>query len=153
MKVVLIKKCLLGEVGDIVNVSDGYANNFLLKQGLAMKDTDKARMAVQVVAKKKQKKVRTKNDELKKALTRIKKDSVINIHIKANEQGHLYAAMSDANLIQALESQLGVVKGNLKIRLITVIKELGKINAEISINNKNKNLTVNIKQLDDSQTD
>lgn len=152
MKVVLIKKCEIGEVGDVVEVKSGYANNFLFKQGRAVKDSDKARQFVQTSVMKKQRKLQVKNDELKNALSKIENNSVLNIRLKANEKGHLYAALSDNELIKALASQLGIINGSLQIALLTTIKELGKFEADISINNKKKKLTINVKQLDDSQT-
>jgi len=153
MKVVIIKKCDLGAIGDVVDVKSGYANNCLFKQGLAVKDTDKAREEHKLLAAKKNKDKNVKNVELETAVSKIKKDSVINIHAKANEKGHLYAALNDEDLIEALTSQLGVIKGGLQIKLVTVIKELGKIKAELMINNIKKNIVINIKQLDDNQTD
>ena len=151
MKIILIKNCDLGKVGTVLEMKAGYANNFLLPQKIAIRDSAKAKKIYQGLAKKESKQVQQKNDEKQIAINKIKKDSVLNIHAKANEQGHLYAALGDKEFIQALTDQLSLVKGNLQIKLITVIKDLGKYTAELSINNVNKKININIKQLNDHQ--
>lgn len=150
MKVVITKKCTQGNVGDVVEVKSGFANNFLFKQGLAVKDSARAREEQRNFAAKDNQDQHSKTETLDYALAKIKDDSVLNIHAKANAKGHLYAAMSEAELVKALVNQLGIVKDNLQIRLLTVIKELGKVQAEISINNVKKKLIINIKQPNDS---
>jgi len=149
MKVVIINKCNYGQVGEVVDVKAGFATNFLIKQGLAAKDSAKAREMYKNIASKVSKVKKNKDIELNAAINKIKKDSVLNIHSTANEKGHLYAALQEADFVKALESQLGIQKGNLNIKLITVIKELGKQEVEFSINNIKKKIFLNIK--DDNQ--
>lgn len=151
MKVIIIQKCNYGKIGEVIDVKSGFGNNFLIKQKLAVRDSAKARQQYINIAKKGSKKKEDKNLELNKAINKVKKGSVLNIHSKANEKSHLYAAVSEDDFIKALESQLGIPKGNLDIKLLTVVKELGKHEVEFSINNINKKVTVNIKQLDDNQ--
>jgi len=153
MKIIITNKSNLGKIGDIIDVKSGFGNNYLIKNGLAVKDSVIARQQIKAVLAGKKKVKVDKNLELNKAIGKLKKKAVLNMHANANEIGHLYAAISLDDFIMALKDQLGVITTNLDVKLLTVIKELGKVEAEFSINNIIKKITINIKQLNDSQTD
>lgn len=149
MKVIIIDKCNYGKIGEVIDIKAGFANNYLIKQKLAVKDSAKAREMYKNVFQQTNLKKREQDIELNTSANKIKKDSILNIHVNANNKGHLYAALQDVDFIKALESQLGISTNNLKIKLLTVIKELGKQEAEFLINNSKKKIILNIK--DDKQ--
>lgn len=104
MKVILLKDVKkLGREGDVVDVSDGYAMNFLFPQNLGIQASAQALQALQT--KKKQASVKEK-----KELTRARKladrldGQEISLTAKMNEHGKLFAAVSQKEVAKALKS-------------------------------------------------
>ena len=103
MQVILTKDVLsLGETGDVVNVSDGFARNYLLPQSLAEKASDGAlKKREQNLARIKAKAERLHNHALDTAET-IKAVGRLSIQAKAGETGKLYGAITTRQLAKLL---------------------------------------------------
>lgn len=124
MKVLLcqdVKK--LGWLGDVVEVSEGYARNYLLPQGLAMAASEanlktiakeKARRAEQRIMERKR---------LEKAAAAVNGAEAV-IASKANEQGHLFGSVS-ASEIAANLRELGFEVADEVVQLTEHIKQVG----------------------------
>jgi len=126
MKVLFLKDVQgTGYKGEIKEVSEGFARNFLFKKKLAVVATD------QVVAKMKQdeeKNIKNAEKELKlfqKKAGRID-GAEIEVEERANEDGGLYAAISKAKISKAIKEQLGVDLDPKQVRLDKPIKEVGE---------------------------
>lgn len=124
MKVILTQDVKAqGKKGDVVNVSDGYARNFLFKNGLAI-EANAANMNSlnnQKAAEKHRK------DEEKAAATELAKQlnsTTVTISIKTGENGKLYGALSSQNIADALKG-MGIELDKRKIVLASPIKTLG----------------------------
>ena len=112
----------LGKQGDIVEVKLGYANNFLIPQGLATIATDhhkrmveKHRAKLAEIQKKRLVGLQTLADEI-----RTKR---VSIEAKANEEGHLYGSVGPDEIVRALRNE-GIVLTADQVRLSGPIKEL-----------------------------
>lgn len=105
MKVILTKRVLgLGLAGEIKEVANGYARNFLLPQGLAEAGTP----AVIEEWQRKRKETKKGRDKGKKeALILAKKlnNLVIEIKAKASEAGTLFGAITEEQIIKGLEDK------------------------------------------------
>ncbi|MGL4593316.1 MAG: 50S ribosomal protein L9 [Thermoguttaceae bacterium] len=119
----------LGKQGDIVEVRPGYANNFLIPQGLATIATDHHKRMVE--------KHRAKLAEIqKKRLTGLQKlaDEIrtkrVSIEARANEEGHLYGSVGPDEIVKALRSE-GLVLTADQVRLSGPIKELALYTVKI----------------------
>ena len=122
MKVILQKDVKgTGKAGEIANVSDGYARNFLLPKGLAIpadansinaalvkKGADKHRLDMQ----------RQRAKELADEMT-------VKVYAKAGENGKLFGSIGVAEIADALKQQHGIEVDKKKIRLEEPIKSLG----------------------------
>ena len=102
MKVLIIQDTKnLGKKGEIKEVSDGYAKNFLLPRKIVVVATNTEIKKIEI-EKQKQEKNRTINsqkaEELKKKLQGIK----IEIKTKVNENGALFAALDKEEIVNAL---------------------------------------------------
>ena len=124
MKVILTQDVKAqGKKGDVVNVSDGYARNFLFKNGLAI-EANAANMNSlnnQKAAEKHRK------DEEKAAAMELAKQlnsTTATISIKTGENGKLYGALSSQNIADALKG-MGIELDKRKIVLTSPIKTLG----------------------------
>lgn len=132
MKVILAQDVKgSGKKGELVNVSDGYARNFLLKKGLAVEATSQAVAEMQskdaAVARKKQQE-RDKANELAATL----KDKVIKIAAKAGDGGKLFGSVTSMEVAQELEKQMGIQIDKRKI-VMEDIKNYGTYSAQIKL--------------------
>ena len=112
----------LGKQGDIVEVKLGYANNFLIPQGLATIATDhhkrmveKHRAKLAEIQKKRLIGLQTLADEI-----RTKR---VSIEANANEEGHLYGSVGPEEIVKALRNE-GIVLTADQVRLSGPIREL-----------------------------
>jgi large subunit ribosomal protein L9 len=133
MKVILKQDVAnLGGAGDIVEVADGYGNNFLVPRNLAMKATKGAvadAEAMRQARVKREAKTREEAEELK---TRLEAKSV-SISAKAGEDGTLYGSVGNAAVADAVAAQLGITIDRRRIPMDRPIKELGPYEVEVRI--------------------
>ena len=103
MKIILttnIKK--LGKIGDLVNVKDGYARNFLLPKKMALRENKKNLDYYEKIKEEIKIKENNKLEQAKKTIKDIKK---LNIHFnkEADEKDQLYGAISKNEIINLLK--------------------------------------------------
>lgn len=125
MKVILqqeVKK--LGKKGDIIEVSEGYARNYLLLQKLAIPATA---TNVNTVSQKKaseERKAQQAMDEAKFLAAQMSKVEVT-IHVKIGEGGKLFGSVTTKDIADALLSQHKIELDKRKIDLKDAIKAVG----------------------------
>ena len=115
----------LGKAGALIDVSDGYARNFLFPKGLAIEATPgkmaewKAEQARQ---KAKDDKARQEALELQKKL----QGKAVTITGKAGENGKLFGSITAAQVAEALEAQHGLIRFDKRdIKLDETVKTAG----------------------------
>ncbi len=131
MKVILttnIKK--LGKIGDLVNVKDGFARNYLFPNNMALRNSEKNK---EIYLKIKDEMVEKETEKLKDAKNLIDQVSKIKISFKkeADEKDQLYGSISKKEIIDFFE------ENNIKIKsddliLKQSIKSLGEHEIEIN---------------------
>ncbi len=125
MKVILLQDVKdIGKKDDIVNVSDGYARNFLFPRKWAMEATENA---VKVVERKREAE-RRKEAEARAAAeeTAAKlKNKVVVLKVKCGEKGRLYGSVTAQEVADALEQQHGIKADKRKIDIGEPIREIG----------------------------
>jgi large subunit ribosomal protein L9 len=93
----------VGRVGDIVEVSPGYARNYLLPGGLAVEPTTGNVKKVEARRKEIEKQERERREQQAALIaTLVGKD--VTLERKANDQGHLYGAVSATDIAKALQA-------------------------------------------------
>lgn len=133
MKVILLADVKgSGKKGDVVNVSDGYANNFLFKKGLAKVADSQAMndLKNKESAKEYHEEVQRKACEDMQAKMEGK---VIELKAKAGQNGKLFGSVTPKEIAKALKVQFGVDVEKRKITLDTEIKAFGTYNAEVKL--------------------
>jgi large subunit ribosomal protein L9 len=125
MKVILLQDVTkVGRRHEVRQVSDGYAMNFLLPNGLAELATES-----KVAALSKQEVQRTERKAVQRELLEkdLEKSSgkKIAINSKANEKGHLFKGIHAADIVAAIETQLGIRLPEDALKLSEPIKETG----------------------------
>ncbi len=113
----------LGKQGEVVEVKTGYANNYLLPQGLATIASDHHKRMVDKHKAKLQEIEQSRLKDLKDLGELIAKQS-ITIEANANEEGQLYGSVGATEIVAALK-QNDITLTNDQIRLDGVLKELG----------------------------
>ena len=124
MKVLLCEDVRkLGWLGDIVEVTEGYARNYLLPQGLATVATEGN---IRSLAKEKGKRDIQRTAEgkrLEKAAEAVKGAEAV-LAAKANEQGHLFGSVTEKHIAANLRDQ-GFQVADSVVKLSEHIKQLG----------------------------
>ncbi len=125
MKVILLQDVKgQGKKGELVNVSDGYARNFLFPKKLA-KEADAAAMTdlKNKEAAKKYKEECEKADA--KALAEKLEQITITVSVQGGADGRLYGSVTSKDVAQALQEQHGITVDKRKIELPEAVKSYG----------------------------
>lgn len=94
----------LGRVGDVVEVSAGYARNYLLPQDLAVQPTAGNIKKVEERRKEIERQERERREQQEALLKRLAGVEVT-LERRANEQGHLFGGVSATDIAKALQGQ------------------------------------------------
>ena len=125
MKIVLLKQVSqLGNRGDIVDVADGYARNFLIPQGAAQM----AAAGIETQAAVMRKSWNAKNAKQREAAEALATQLVsksITITARASGEGKLFGSVSSADVANAVAEQTGVELDRKMLDLGEGIKALG----------------------------
>ncbi|MHC5306801.1 50S ribosomal protein L9 [Bartonella sp. LJL80] len=144
MDVILLERIArLGQMGDVVSVKDGYARNFLLPQGKALRanDTNKKQFEAQRAQ------LEARNLERKSEAQQVadKLDGKSFIVVRsAGETGQLYGSVSTRDISDIITSE-GFSVGRNQIELNHPIKTIGLHSVEISLHPEVQvSVTINI---------
>jgi large subunit ribosomal protein L9 len=131
MKVILLREVKgTGSKGEIKEVADGYARNFLIKQGLAEPATKQTVAKVEADLAVNQK---ANEMDLKKTQEVVVKldGQEITVAEKVNEVGNLYAALSGDSVAAAVKKHLKINLDPKQVAFETPIKEIGEHKVQI----------------------
>jgi large subunit ribosomal protein L9 len=148
MKVILLKDVAnVGTRFQIKNVADGYALNFLIPNKLAKLATPAEEAKI---AKEKSQTESRNKEKIEKILESVKNfgDKVIQIKAKANDKGHLFAAIHKNDLAKKIQEEVSPDVEENMINLSHDIKEIGETIVKISLGKINKEIRVSITPLE-----
>ena len=132
MKVVLTQDVKsLGKKGEMVNVADGHARNFLFPRKLAVEANAQAMAELKNREAAAQHKIKVETDAAKAAAAKLDGQTV-KLIAKAGSQGRLFGSVTAKEVAQALRKELGVEVDRRKIT-IEDIKNFGTYEAEIKL--------------------
>jgi large subunit ribosomal protein L9 len=133
MKIILIKDVpKVGRAGEIKEVADGYARNFLIPRGLAAVATaDKVNQAISErdAATRRQDRKRTENESLAEKIGSL----VVTIRAKAGEQHRLYGAVTTSDIAEELGRQHKLTMDRRRIELNEPIRHLGTFKVPVRV--------------------
>lgn len=121
----------LGKQGDVVEVKAGFANNYLLPQGLATVATEHHKRMVDKHRAKLDELAEARLKDLKVQAAHIAKQS-ITIEANANDEGHLYGSVGAPEIVAALK-EADVSLAPDQIKLEGVLKELGLYTVKVQL--------------------
>lgn len=133
MKVILEKNVKsLGNAGDVVEVNDGYARNYLLPRELAKPATEGNVKNLKKLKKAEEKKKQGEIQRAKDLAANIEK-SPVEIETKAGEGGRLFGSVTSKEIGEELQKQHNIKIDKRKINLKEPIKSLGVTNVEVKV--------------------
>mgnify|MGYP002520061019 FL=1 len=125
MKVILLEDVKsLGKKGQIVNVSDGYARNFVLPKKLGLEATSKNLNDLKLQNANEEKVAQQILDEAKELAKKVEAGKV-EVKIKVGEGGRTFGSVSTKEIAVAVKEQMGYDIDKKKIQLKDAIKTLG----------------------------
>ena len=125
MKVILLEDVkALGKKGQIVEVSDGYGKNFILKKKLGV-EANSANMNDLKLQKAREEKVAQQQLDAAKEMAKILEDKSVTVKIKAGEGGRAFGSVSSKEIAAAYKAQCNMDIDKKKIQLPEAIKTFG----------------------------
>lgn len=114
----------LGKRGEICDVADGYARNFLLPKGHAIPAN--SGIAEQAATMRRAREVKDAHDrQVAETVARTLVQQVIQIPMRAGPEGKLFGSVTSANIAEAIADQAGVEVDRYRLQLPEPIKSLG----------------------------
>lgn len=136
MKVILLEDVkTLGKKGEIVNINDGYARNFVLPKKLGLEATGKNLNDLKL---KKQNEDRLAQEilEAAQALAKEIEAGKIELTIKTGEGGRTFGSVSSKEIAVAVKEQMGYEIDKKKIQMKEAIKTLGVHQVPVKLHQK-----------------
>ena len=133
MKVILLQDVkALGKKGEVVNVNDGYARNFILPKKLGLEGTSKNLNDLKLQKQNDEKVAQEKLDAAKALAEEIKEKS-ITVKIQAGVEGRVFGSISSKEIALEAKKQLNMDIDKKKIIIPDAIKSLGTYNVNIKL--------------------
>lgn len=148
MKVIFLKDVKgKGKKGEIKNVADGYAQNFLIKQGLAIEANNANISTLEGQKKKEDKRAAEELAEAKKLGEQLEKITV-ELSAKAGEGGRLFGSITTKQIAEELQKKHGIKIDKRKMELADAIRTLGSTKVPVKLHHEVlATLTVHVKEV------
>ena len=122
----------VGRKGDLIEVTDGFARNYLVPRGLAMKATKG--VVQQADAMRRNRDARDARErEAAQALADQLTGQRIELRARAGEGGRLFGSVTAADVVEAVRVQTGVELDRRKTQLADPLKELGAVEIPVKL--------------------
>ena len=148
MKVIFLKDVKgKGKKGEVKNVADGYAHNFLLKQGLAVEANASAVSTLNAQKKKEEKQAIEELNTAKELKEKLEKVTV-ELHAKSGEGGRLFGSITSKQIADELNKKHQIKIDKRKIELTDAIRSLGVTKVPVKLHHEvTATLNVHVKEL------
>ena len=136
MKIILLEDVKsLGKKGEIVNVNDGYARNFVLPKKLGLEATAKNLNDLKLKKQNDDKVAQQQLDDAKALAAKLEAGKV-ELSIKVGEGGRTFGSVSSKEIAAAVKDQMGYDIDKKKIQLKDAIKTLGTHGVPVKLHPK-----------------
>jgi large subunit ribosomal protein L9 len=123
-----------GKRGEVKNVPDGYAQNYLIKRGLAKAATKANMHTLERVEANEKAAYEAEKAEAEKIKVTLEKDgTIVNFKSKAGTDSRLFGSISSKKIVAGLEEQYGIKIDKRKLSLPEPIKSLGYTNVPVKL--------------------
>ena len=136
MKVILLEDVKsLGKKGQVVDINDGYARNYVLPKKLGIEANNKNLNDVKLKNANDEKIAREQLEAAKVFAAEMEKDEVV-VSIKAGEGGRTFGSVSSKEIATAYKEQCGKEIDKKKIQLTEAIKNFGVYEVSVKVHPK-----------------
>ena len=151
MNVVFLKNVPnVAKAGEVKNVPDGYARNYLIPNKLATPATANVKTQMEAQTKAQEKKQAQKEVEFNQMGELIGKTNIV-IKAKAGAKNRLFGSITSADIAKELENSSSLVIDKRKIELAEPIRELGTFEVTVKLyKDINPKLKVTVKNLEEN---
>jgi len=132
MKVIFLKDAPKGKKGEIKDVADGYARNFLLPKGLATLATPSAEKAAKVLSEEKAEREARQREELGRIAQEFK-GKELRFKVKAGAKGRLHGAITSADIADEFSKLTGFEIDKKRVELEEPLHNLGDYEVPINL--------------------
>jgi large subunit ribosomal protein L9 len=148
MKVIFLKDVKgKGKKGEVKNVADGYAHNFLIKQGLAI-EANQSSVSTLAAQKKKEEKMAEEELEEAKKLKEALEKVTVELTAKAGEGGRLFGSITTKQIAEELQKKHGIKIDKRKMELDDAIRSLGMTKVPVKLHHEvMASLNVHVKEV------
>lgn len=122
----------LGKKGDLVDVADGYARNYLVPRGLALRATTGIQKQADAMRRNRDAKDRRAREAAEAVASQLS-GRTVTITARAGEAGKLFGSITAADIAEAVQGQLGVEIDRRRIGLDEPLKELGSVELPVRL--------------------
>ena len=122
----------VGTAGEFIDVSDGYARNFLLPKHLAVKASDGALKNAEAARKARDETVRRGREEAQAIATQLVGTRVV-IAAQSGDEGKLFGSIGVADIVEGVQKFTGIKLDRKTVRLDEPIKSIGLHEATIKL--------------------
>lgn len=147
MKVIFLKDVKgTGKKGETKNVADGYAQNFLIKNGYAIEATDANLKSLDAKKKKEAKDAEIELENCKKLKATIE-TLTVELKAKSGEGGRLFGSITSKQIADELQKVHGIKLDKRKFEMNDAIRGLGVTNVKVKLHPEvNATLKVHVKE-------
>jgi large subunit ribosomal protein L9 len=125
----------LGKKGDVVDVSDGYARNYLLPKKKAVKATDGAIRQAEAMRMAREESERQAKDQAERVATQLVGTRVV-IAAQAGDEGKLYGSVGVADVVEGIRKFTGVEVDRKAVMLANPIRDIGLHEVQIHLHSQ-----------------
>lgn len=125
----------VGKAGEVKDVSDGYARNFLLRRGLAAAATETALRQAAQVRSTAERHARDEENAARALKERLEARPIV-VEARAGAQGRLYGSITNGDVADAVQKQLEVEIDRREIDVPEPIRQLGTFRATARLHPK-----------------
>lgn len=133
MKVVFIKDLSgTAKKGELKDVNDGYAKNFLIAKGFAKTATPEVQAKIAKESREAEAKKQKEAGKLRMLKTELEKH-VFTIKVKVGDKGQIFSGVHEKDVVAAIQSKLQITLEKNLVKLSGIIKSLGEHKASIKL--------------------
>lgn len=148
MKVIFLKDVKgKGKKGEVKNVADGYAHNFLIKQGLAIEANNANVSTLEAKKKKEEKEAEQELMEAQKLKAKLE-ELTVQLTAKSGEGGRLFGSITTKQIAEELNKANKIKLDKRKMELDEPIRSLGVTNVPVKLHPEvTATLKVHVKEI------
>jgi large subunit ribosomal protein L9 len=122
----------LGKKGEVVDVADGYARNYLVPRGLALKASAGSQKQADAMVRNRAARDRRERENAEAVAAQFS-GRTISIKARAGGEGRLFGSVTTSDIAEAVQKQTGAEIDRRKLALDEPLKELGGVDVQIRL--------------------